>query len=579
VFAVAIDLLAHRYTATQFNDRSRPEWPPHPARLFYAMVAAWADAEDPDPAERAALQWLERQNPPAITCSKAGNRAVVTHFVPVNDPTALTRDISGSYAAMAGARKALQEARQSADDRAAKRALTALASAEVKAVADAARVGRPSGAESGSVTAGVLQVLPDTRGKQGRTYPTVLPDDPAVWFAWPNAMPTADQFRVLDGLLARVGRIGHSSTLVTCRAARQAPSPTWIPTGGPGDTWLRVPRAGLTDRLERAFGSHQGEEPRVLPAGTASYRPLAAPRQAPHDPLLGGDWLVLEFSGRRLPSASRVLDIARAVRGALLSHGDQPPQEILSGHRSRSGAGNGSTPPLDRPHLAVVPLPNAGHARSDGTVFGVALILPLECSAGDRAAVEQAVRAWQAAGFRLDLPAGSTGGPLALPVEDCTVERAAGAGPSWLIADLASRRRTITRWYWCAPATRWLTVTPIALDRFPGNLRSTDSRIRDRAEAEAEASIARACVYAGLPEPSGVAVRLDAPVAGIPAAPAGLLAGSRPPGQRFPGYQTGSGGPRACVHAEIDFSADVRGPVLIGAGRYFGYGLCIPERQ
>ena len=51
MFAIAIELLAGRYTATRFNDRAEPEWPPHPARLFSAMVAAWADSDDPDPAE------------------------------------------------------------------------------------------------------------------------------------------------------------------------------------------------------------------------------------------------------------------------------------------------------------------------------------------------------------------------------------------------------------------------------------------------------------------------------------------------------------------------------------------------
>ena len=50
------------------------------------------------------------------------------------------------------------------------------------------------------------------------------------------------------------------------------------------------------------------------------------------------------------------------------------------------------------------------------------------------------------------------------------------------------------------------------------------------------------------------------------------------PGRRqFPGYQTGNGTPRACVHAEIEFAEPVRGPVLVGAGRYFGYGLCLPR--
>src|SRR5690606_13655907 len=47
--AVAVELLTGRYVATRFNDRDRPEWPPHPGRLFSAAVAAWAEADEPDP--------------------------------------------------------------------------------------------------------------------------------------------------------------------------------------------------------------------------------------------------------------------------------------------------------------------------------------------------------------------------------------------------------------------------------------------------------------------------------------------------------------------------------------------------
>ena len=34
--------------------------------------------------------------------------------------------------------------------------------------------------------------------------------------------------------------------------------------------------------------------------------------------------------------------------------------------------------------------------------------------------------------------------------------------------------------------------------------------------------------------------------------------------------------PRMHVHADIRFDAPVRGPLLLGAGRYFGLGLCLP---
>ncbi|MFW6031653.1 MAG: type I-U CRISPR-associated protein Csb2, partial [Myxococcota bacterium] len=38
---------------------------------------------------------------------------------------------------------------------------------------------------------------------------------------------------------------------------------------------------------------------------------------------------------------------------------------------------------------------------------------------------------------------------------------------------------------------------------------------------------------------------------------------------------------RVCVHVEMRFPTAVEGPVLLGAGRYFGLGLCrpVPEER
>lgn len=574
MFSIAVDLLCERYTATYFNDRSEPEWPPHPARLFSAMTAAWADADEPDRTERDALAWLERQQPPDICCSPAHRRAVVTHFVPVNDATALSRDISRNFGLIDQAGRTLADAERDGDARAAARAAAALKKAEVKAAADGQKVGKPAGSESAAVAAAVLEILPENRGKQGRTYPTVIPEDGTVWFSWPGTTPSELHLNALDQMLSRVGRFGHSSTLVSCRTVAGAPPPAWVPGRDGDERRLRVPRAGLIDRLEAAYKVHRGSEPRTLPAAMIEYRRPAVRRQALPVPLLGGDWLVLGIRGRPLP-AVRALDVARSTRSALLSHCDEPTIPFLSGHQL-SADGHQPTPPADRVHLGIVPLPSAGHHYSDGSIFGIALVLPAQCSDEERSALEQAVRAWADDDFGLYLP-GRSGSSVHRVLEDLGVDRAGGNRPRWLDSDLSARRRTMTRGYWCRPARRWLTVTPIALDRFPGQVRAASQQARERAEAEAEASVARACALAGLPSDPAVTVRLDAPLTGLPAAPAGRSANHGRPYRQFPGYTTGSGTPRVCVHAEIEFSEPVRGPVLIGAGRYFGYGLCLPR--
>jgi CRISPR-associated protein Csb2 len=584
VFAIAIELLAGRYTAMQFNDRAQPEWPPHPARLYSALVAAWADNDALDLDERGALCWLEEQGAPEIHCGEEQRRTVVTHFVPVNDATALKPGVARStYALVESAGLTLAEAERAGDAKATQRAQAALAKAQAKAVADGARAGALTGRETASIATGVLEVLPEFRGKQGRTYPSVIPDKPTVWFVWPDVQASSRDGQALDALLARVARLGHSSTLVACRCSHAAPGtqPAWVP-GGDGDgTRIRVPRTGLLDRLERAYATHHGEEPRTLPAAMVNYHRLRPTRTSARNPQLGGDWYVLGFTGRTLPTATQALAVTRAARGALLHYSGQSVPEILSGHQSQPEA-NGATPPLERAHLAAVPLLNAGNPHSDGTMYGIALVLPTECSRAERLYVEEALGAWAADGrdeeFALMLPSGSTGRSVKYTLTDLGADRGkVSSEAQWLNTALTNRRKTTTRDYWCRPARRWLTVTPIALDRFPGNLRSLKPETRDRAEAEAAATVARACVNAGLANHAGdvsVTIRLDSTLTGIPASPAG----SRTPGRhQFPGYQTGSGVPRACVHAELVFREPVRGPVLVGAGRYLGYGLCLPR--
>lgn len=121
---------------------------------------------------------------------------------------------------------------------------------------------------------------------------------------------------------------------------------------------------------------------------------------------------------------------------------------------------------------------------------------------------------------------------------------------------------------WCRTSTRFVTATPIALDRHPGNLRSNQQNTANKATIEAQQSVADACERIGLPRPSSVEISF-----------APLLPGAQPvrdflawPGQ--PGRQE-----RVRIHADIRFGTRVCGPVILGAGRYFGLGLCLPVME
>ena len=59
------------------------EWPPHPARLLYALIAAWYDGGC-SRAEGETLRWLESQNAPAIVTCRDAPAEIYEAWVPMN---------------------------------------------------------------------------------------------------------------------------------------------------------------------------------------------------------------------------------------------------------------------------------------------------------------------------------------------------------------------------------------------------------------------------------------------------------------------------------------------------------------
>lgn len=541
MLAVEVRFLTDRYVATHFNDRSRPEWPPHPARLFSAMVAAWADDEDPPEANREALAWFAALGAPQITCSAAEPRTDVTHYVPVNDAV-VVRDLSGTYQKLQESKQALAAglvvAGGDLDDRDVRRAQKAVDAAERKAVIDTGKAAAPGGTAEG------LRVLPGERGRQGRSYPCVVPESERVFFCWPEVTASPDRWQLLDDVLAKIARLGHSSSMVACRLVKDCPGPNLVPDAEGTDANLRVTVGGLLDSLERSYDRHQGREPRALPTRMARYRKPSAKKPAPERSILSGDWFVLvPKETSRLPG-HRSLRIARAVRETLVHHADQPVAEVLSGHQA--GLVSQVTPPSIQAHLAVLPLPFVG-AHGDGTVMGIALLLPVDTSSTERRAVLRAVGTWEGAGFELRM--GQLGAP--------TLRR----------TELTEPGKTISRGRWDSPSRTWLSVTPMALDRHPGELWSARPELRDRATAEAAESVRLACRRVGLPEPVDVGFSRDGLVRGVG------------PIRRFEPFTARNGPRRFLTHVGLTFDEEIGGPVVLGAGRFYGYGLFLPRRD
>jgi CRISPR-associated protein Csb2 len=553
MLTIEVELLGGRYAATAHNDRNRAEWPPHPARFFSALVAALHDNDPVDGNEREALLWLEQQAPPSLDVDLdvnevTGRRRVLDVYVPVND-VSLVGD----------AEKPLREARAVAVslagvpttpeiDKELKRAKKAVEKEEKKLAALLAEQHAVEDEPSATDLATAAALLPDRRTRQVRTFPVVLPTRSCFAFRWAEDVP-ATLRTALDALCERVTRLGHSSSLVRCAIVQHPVTPTLVPDDD-GEEVLRTVGQGQLHRLEAEFTWHQGVEPRVLPAIPKRYGPPPAEGEviAPARSIFSNNWIVFERVGGARPMSSRGTDLSRALRDALLEQqGSRTLPVSLSGHRQDGG-------PADDTHVAFVALPFVGHEHADGSVQGCAIVMPRGLAASDRETLLRLVAAWEK-GRAID--------------GDTTVELAGGTLPPVRLTRVELPAKVSLRpGTWCRSARRFVTATPVALDRNPGNLRSNQEGTAHRASIEAQRSIADACERIGLPRPISVEVSL-----------APLLPGAQPVRSFLPWPGQPGRTPRVRVHADISFAAPVRGPVLLGAGRFFGLGLCMPMTE
>lgn len=483
MFALAWEYLAGVAVATDPTNRQQPEWPPHPDRVFQALVAAWGESGNSHP-HAEALRWLEQQPPPDFCASdmEAVARTTVKTYVPVND-------LEGS--------------------------------SRMKQYGDA-----------------LLGLLPEFRPRKDRFFPTTVVGGAMFGLAWPGTEAPDDVREHLGELCANVTHLGHSSSMVRMWITNAPPPVVLCPTrrDEAGEVHLRVPEKGRLDDLEFAFagGGEGWQRPRM--ARSWPYRQprsLEPVTKSLFDPNLiilrrvGGDPLGLEST----------LALSQALRGALLKHAQGEAGRLIAGHAPDGG-------PSQAIHMAILPLPFVGHEHADGHLLGMALAFPLglERALQDGCLVALA-RALDTESYTLDLKCGKAGEMTLTPEER-------PAPPMALRSDT-----------WTHPSRVWATISPIVLDKF-GPRRHRDP------ESEACKAIALACERIGLPRPS----RIDLlPVSRFTGAPAT---------RSFPAtLRKSDGAARWHIHAEIEFPSVVEGPVILGAGRFRGYGLCRPWRK
>ena len=448
------------------------EWPPSPARVFAALIAADGTGERCRVTDGSELESLERLDPPLIQA----------------DPTPLFDE-------------RLHQVLQ-------KRYVVEQLKSPAKETHQeyAARKG--------------VAVHPGVR---------VCPRTPRVRYVY-SARLAPGTVEAIRRRAARVGYLGTADSPVRISVSTES---TGAILGGEfipdpdGELSIAVPREG---HLQVWDALHEAWRERGVAVGRGQYPALRyqvkyrSPRDST-DAVERGNvvaWLCLRSPGtgrRAWVSGRRITPVTSLFKKAVLAQHQSlfgEPPAVLHGHDDRR----------DGYELArFLALPDVGFQHSRGRIHGLALWLP------PTAAPETVRRAREAAR---------------------SVSRLTGAGIDVAVApwDGEVRPVAVTPRRWVKSSERWVTAFPALFERH-GQLTL--------------AEVSRWCVHAGLPEPVEFRADRHPLIEGaVDLLPVEVHRHDRPH--------------RPYAHVEIVFAEPVRGPVVIGAGRQRGLGLCVPVR-
>jgi len=296
------------------------EWPPSPARLFAALVAADGTRDRCRFTDGAELRFLEDQPPPQIYADRRSHverSPLIDRYVVVN-----ARAKSG----------AVQE-----------------------------YVGRTASLARGGAR--------------------LSPRHPRVVYVWDASAPGAI-LEGLERRCSRIGYLGCSDSPVRVRvfgdfSENELPGDRWVPDPD-GDAIVSVPFPGLVEILDEIYDTFT-----TVPSGTITWAPRRSsypiryrryrspeapvdPHRAPVTPI----WLRFDGSipGRRILRVTETLRRAVLDLYQRLVAGDgNPLPPILTGH-GLSGSRYSQ--------VSWLALPDVGHPHSRGRIFGAAILIP-----------------------------------------------------------------------------------------------------------------------------------------------------------------------------------------------------------
>lgn len=407
MLALRIEFLTGVFMATDRHDatRRRPEWPPHPDRLFSALVAAAAlpeasEGNVPDAAEKA-LEWLAGQSwtdkgeviAPQLHASPAHLRDAPDVYMPTNphEDEVWTKETKEKT------RRVKKNFNQTS-------------------------------------------LLPALRIKAALPVPAVVPEDPVVTFLWPEADPREHR-DTLAAICDYLTYLGRSRSLVRVTLDPDPPQPTHVPDPD-GAIQLRVPGANRLKELKDTFLA----ERRPNPAPVQGYRCVADPAPSSEPIRSSFDRMYIFRPDPQDPALPAVAApaAARAFRAGLMEAvapaqtANNLPVQVPGIVKGAKGA----------PMCAFVALPfvHPRQRHADGSVKGLAVLVPKAAQHEDRMLVALGLERLVSKGLQLP-----------------------GVGRWHLkeVTDDTQAMRTLQRATWRGPSRYWTTAVTMRFGHVP----------------------------------------------------------------------------------------------------------------
>jgi len=409
---IDIELISGRYDAAGALDREVSEWPPHPARVFSALVASARSELD-----RKALRWLEELPPPIVQAAPQPLVLKRQSFVVTNKMTSQMRETRSP----------------GGDDD------------------ENGQGKRHRQAKGGN------QIYP-ARTNVSKTRRSVFPNSSQVRVIWPDIQVDDEIVQCLDVLARRVPYLGRSTSIATLSVTTRSESdPPSLPNGlvefqpdpnTKDEILLRVPYKTYLQCLIDQFEENRPawEVSRHVNYQLKRLEEDEVPSGAPvrTRPSVYRDLIILRFVGIR-PDGRLTTLFTEALRTAVMSVTEKPLPQALHGHG-----------PGGSPHVAFLALPNVGNIHADGHLLGMAVAIP-NLPEDERRRIVRGVLLHMAANDHSSNPNQRTLQITVPKIGKVLLAYQPGLVKPW----------GLTPERWRRSSRKWVSATPVVLDRYP----------------------------------------------------------------------------------------------------------------